>query len=87
VLAKLLAAHGNLFANKGGTIQIDPTRRMRIPLINGWQSHKIPTKVYPLSKRNRKVVNKTFDKMHRQGHIKRSDQLTLFGFPIFVVWQ
>jgi hypothetical protein len=70
VLAKLLAVYGNLFADKGGTIQIDPTRRMHIPLIDGWQSYKILTKVYPLSKRNRKVVNKTFNKMHWQGHIK-----------------
>jgi hypothetical protein len=46
---------------------------MRIPLIDGWQSHKILTKVYPLSERDRKVVDETFDKMHRQGRMKRLD--------------
>jgi hypothetical protein len=52
----LLWKHRRLFIDKGGTVDIEPERMMRIPLIDGWQKTKIPAKMYPLSTRDEKVV-------------------------------
>lgn len=47
----------------------------------------MPVKVYPLSSRDREVVDKCFDKLHEQQRMIWSNRSTAFGFPTFVVWR
>ena len=44
---------------------------MKIPLRNDWEN-RMPVKaprVYPLGTEDKKVVDKTFDKLHEQGQM------------------
>lgn len=41
--------------------------------------------IYLLGIRDRKLVDETFDKMHKQSHFKWIDKETLFSFPIFII--
>ena len=45
------------------------------------------TKVYSFSSKNHEVVNKIFDKLHNQKHMKWAENHTLSDYSIFVVWQ
>ena len=58
---------------------------MRIPLKPGAKPK--PSKVYPLSQKDREVVDATFDKLQAQGKLKFSTQPTPFAWPCFVVWR
>lgn len=60
-------------------------QKMRIPLVDGWESQKWKTRVYPLSARDRAIVDETFDKLHETGRMVWADKPTLLGFPVFVV--
>ena len=44
-------------------------------------------RVYPLGTEDKKVVNETFDDMHRQGRLKWTNSPTPFSYPVFVVWK
>ena len=43
------------------------------------------TKIYLLKQRNRKIINKTFDKLHAQSKIHFTFQFMFFSYSIFVV--
>ena len=63
---------------------------MKITLRDNWQNRLPSTnkaKVYPLEIKDREVVDKTFDKMHRQGRLEFTTQATPFSYPIFIVWK
>ena len=61
---------------------------MRIPLKADWENLTPKTaRVYPLGKDAREVVDKTFDKLHKQGKIEWSTSATPFSYPVFVVWK
>lgn len=45
----------------------------------------IKPRVYPLRNDFCRVVNKTFDKMHRQGRLNFTTNCSPFSFPVFVV--
>lgn len=62
---------------------------MKVHLKPGWESKvsAIKPRVYPLGNDSRRVVNETFDEMHRQGRLKFTTDLTPFNFPVFVVWK
>ena len=44
-------------------------------------------RIYPLGIEDKKVVNKTFDKLHEQGRMSWSTTSTPFSYPVFVVWK
>jgi hypothetical protein len=82
-LLKILNEFQELFAEKPGLAMTDEL--LRIPLKDGWQNHKLCTKVYPLSKKDELIVDETFDKLHKQGKMMWPDRSTPFGFPVFVI--
>ena len=43
--------------------------------------------VYPLGIDDRKLVDKTFDKLHKQERMSWSTTSTPFSYPVFVVWK
>ena len=62
---------------------------MKIPLGDDWES-RMPTRAprtYPVGTKDKKHIDKTFDKLHKQGRMSWSTTSTLFSFPVFVVWK
>lgn len=84
-LHDLLQDFRQLFQEKPGLAQTD--QLLRIPLIDGWEQCKIPTKVYPLSVKDKDIVDELFDDLHKKKKMKWSDRLSPFGFPVFVTWR
>ena len=62
---------------------------MTMPLKLGWESKvsAIKSKVYLLSNEARRVVDNTFDEMHKQSCLKYIIDPTPFSFLIFVVYK
>ncbi len=71
-----------------GFVKVPKEEWMKIPLQENWQS-KISgkAKVYPLGIKDKEVVDKTFDELHRQGRLDWTTQATPFSYPVFVVWK
>lgn len=61
---------------------------MTVQLRDDWQD-KLSTKVkvYPLGIKDRAVVDKVFDELHKQGRLEWTKNATPFSFPVFVVWR
>ena len=47
----------------------------------------IKLRVYPLGNDAWKLVDDTFNEMHKQGRLEFTTDLTPFSFPVFVVWK
>ena len=84
-LHDLLQDFRPLFQEKPGLAQTD--QLLKIPLIDGWERCKIPTKVYPLSAKDRTIVDELFDNLHQKNKMIWSDRPSPFGFPVFVTWR
>lgn len=87
-ISQLLAEYSSIWES-GGFVQILPERWMKVPLIPDWESKVsiIKPKVYPLGNESRRLVDKTFDKMYRQGRLKFTTKPTPFCFPVFIIWK
>ena len=70
-----------------GLIKVPPDELMRVPLVEGWQNQKIKSRMYPLSSRDREVLDKVFNELHRQGKMVYATKPTPFAHPVFVVWR
>ena len=84
-LSEVVSEFPSVWQDTGETVEVAEEDMMRIPLVDDWQKTKLPTKIYPLSSKDKQVVDETFDKLHDQGRMQWSDQATPFGFPVFVV--
>ena len=60
---------------------------MHIPLVEGWQHQKVRSYQYPLSYRDREVLDSIFDELHRQDYMTWATKATLFAHLVFVVWR
>lgn len=81
---KLVARFPQLWEDTG-TIKISPDLQMKIPLIKGWQNHKLSTRPYPLSKKDRNFLDQTYDALHKQGQLEWVNEPTPFAQPVFVI--
>ena len=72
-----------------GFVQVPEEEWMKLPLKSDWESriNGKGAKVYPLGLRDKEVVDKTFDELHRQGRLAWTKQPTPFSYPVFVVWK
>ena len=68
-------------------IQIPPKHWMKVHLKPGYEIKvsTIKLRVYPLGIEAKRLVNKTFDKMQRLGHLKYTTLHIPFSFPVFIV--
>ena len=87
VLSNLIDDFPKLWVDEG-FVDIPQSEWMKLPLRSDWES-KVSgkAKVYPLGIRDREVVDKTFDEMHRQERLQFTSQPTPFSYPVFVVWK
>ena len=62
---------------------------MTVPLKPGWESKvsAIKPRIYPLGNKARRIVNDTFDEMHKQGRLEYITDPTHFSFPVFVIYK
>ncbi len=62
---------------------------MTVQLKPGWESKvsAIKPQIYPLDNEARRVVDDTFDEMHKQGRLRYTTDPTSFSFPVFVVFK
>lgn len=60
---------------------------MKVQLKPGWESEvsSIKPRVYPVGKNNWRIVDDTFDKMHKQRRLKFTTDPTPFSFLVFIV--
>ena len=72
-----------------GNVKLTDSQFMEIPLIENWREIYKPgqAKIYPVSPRDREVIDKTFDELHEQERMEWTNQSTPFSFPCFVVWK
>ena len=84
-IAALIKEYQNLFVDKDTTINISKKKWMFINLKSGAVAKS--AKIYPLDYKNRKVVNQTFDKLHKQNKMRYISQSTPFSYSIFVIWR
>ena len=62
---------------------------MTVSLKPGWESKilTIKPRIYPLGNEARRVIDDTFDEMHKQGHLQYTTDPTPFSFPVFIVFK
>ena len=85
-LAQACTAFPQVWVDQGKTVSIPESEYLQVPLIQDWDKFKVASRVYPLSQKDREVVDAEFDKFHAQGKMGWTSQPTPFGFPVFVVW-
>ena len=83
---KIVEEYSTIWTDQGFA-KLTEEHWMRIPLKSDWEE-KIPGKirVYPLGSRDKDLVDKTFDDLHRLGRMDWTDKSTPFSYPCFVVW-
>lgn len=87
-ISKLVAEYSSIWESQG-FVQIPSESWMKVHFKPGWESKvaAIKPRVYPLGNDSCRILDKTFDKIHRQGRLKFTANLIPFSFPIFVVWK
>lgn len=70
-----------------GLINQAPDDLMRVPLVEGWQNQKVNARSYPLSRKDRELLDSVFDGLHQQGRMTWATRATPFAHPVFVVWR
>jgi hypothetical protein len=84
----LVNQFSRLWEDWGRTVQLSTDEMLRVPLLPNWEEKtKLSTKVYPLSEKDREIVDHEFDKLQNQGRMSWTTQPTPFAFPVFVVWR
>lgn len=83
----LCAKYADVLSEVAGIASIPQEDWMQVNLKDNWRDYKLTPKVYPLSVKDKAIVDAKFDSMHEQGKMEWSTQPTPFGFPVFVVWK
>ena len=87
-VSALIRKYQSLWDDNGGFVDVPEEQWMRIPLKTNWADEsKGKAKVYPLSPRDRELVDAEFDKLHCQGRLFWTKTHTPFSYPVFVVWR
>ena len=62
---------------------------MTVPLKPGWESKvlTIELRIYSLGNKAWRVIDNTFDKMHKQSRLQYTTDPTPFSFSVFVVYK
>ena len=84
-IASVATEFPEIWTDRGTTVDIPEEEWMPIPLKEDAQPK--PSRVYPVSQKDKEVINEAFDKLHQQGKMAWSNQPTPFSYPVFVVWR
>lgn len=85
-ISELVSQYPSIWKSQG-FVQIPPEQWMKVQLKPGWESKvsSIKLKVYPLGNNNRRIVDNTFNEMHKQRRLKFTTDPRPFSFLVFVV--
>ena len=84
-LSTVAEAYPEIWRDTGGTVNVPEEQWMPIPTLPDAKPET--NKVYPLSPEDKKVVDKEFDRLHKEGKMAWTSQPTPYGYPVFVVWR
>lgn len=84
-LAEVIDQYQDVFVDSGTTVDLPEQEWMPINLKPGAEVK--PSRVYPLSQKDKDEVDKVFDQMQTQGKMSYVTQPTKFSYPVFVVWR
>ena len=89
IMRKVTEENSRIWEDIGDTIDLPESEWLQVPITTDWQSSsaKLGNKVYPLTSEARKLMDEKFNKMHSQGKMSWSEELTPFAFPVFVVYK
>ena len=81
--------YSSLWEDKENMTDISEDEWMKISLLNNWQEHykSEQVKIYSLSTKDYKLIDKAFDKLHKQNCIIWITQSTPFIYLCFVIWK
>ena len=77
--------HAHIWINRGTIINIFEKNWLKINIKSKTESTS--TRVYSLSVKNREVIDKKFDKLHKNNKLEWTKKPTKYGYPVFVVWR
>ena len=80
-----VASSYRIWAKTGGFISVPEEEWMPIPLKPGAQPKG--ARVYQLGPEDQKLIDETFDLLHKEGKMEWSKEPTPYGAPVFVIWQ
>ena len=88
-IAQIVDKFGSLWEDRGQQVRMQEDELMEIPLVDDWEHVYKPgqARVYTSGRRDRQVIDETFDKLHTQGRLDWTKKSTPFSFPCFVVWK
>ena len=84
-IASVASEFPEIWTDRGTTFDIPEDEWMPIPLKA--DALPKPSRVYPVSQKDKEVIDEAFDKLHQQGKRTWSNQPTPFSYPVFVVWR
>lgn len=84
-IASVAEEFPEIWQDQGTTVNIPEEEWMPIPLKSDATAK--PSRVYPVSQKDKDVIDETFNKMHDQGKMEWSSQPTPYSYPVFVVWR
>ena len=84
-IAEVVNAFPSLWQDDGSTVKLPPEEWMPITLQP--DAKLPPSKVYPVSQKDREFIDKEFDKLQAQGKLEYTSQPTPYSYPVFVVWR
>ena len=82
-IAAVAGEFPEIWEDQGATVDIPEEEWMPIPLKPDAVAK--PSRVYPVSQKDRAIIDETFDKLHEQGKMEWSSQPTSYSYPVFVV--
>ena len=74
-----------IWTDRGTTVDIPENEWMPIHLKP--DAVPKPSRVYPVGKKDRDIIDETFNEMHEHGKLEWVTQPTKFSYPCFVVWR
>lgn len=76
----------DLWVDKGPIDQPEEDQ-MTVPLIDGWQTAKLNSQRYPVSKLAEAAIDEIHGRLTSQGRLTEQKGVCPFAIPIFVVWR
>lgn len=86
-LSRFVTEYDSIWHDKGFA-KLPEENWMNILLKSDWESRiSGKAKVYPLSNKDKELVDKTSDELHELGRMSWSTDATPFSYPVFCVWK
>ena len=87
IITKLMSIYFDIWKDTD-FVKLFQKNWMRISLKSNWKQRIFDkAKIYSLNKKNRKLVDETFDKLHESDKLNWIDEFISFSYSVFCVWK